>query len=753
MKIKLINSDRYSVLYNFDDKEIKLTFLKSKINNKTDFNALINDFYQLENYLKNYEYFRNNGLLVQLLLKFNLKNLMIILTNAFYSRFIEMFRYYTVIYVNYVYKYDSNNCFCSTILREIFKDESNYIYSYNEAYLNGMIKDIIGYESEKIIEDEVDNLWILEIKKCFANNENLYNVYRKIGNLKMLQICYKHLYKETAEYLRYIARQFTKGRDTITFNKLANTFLGYEIAKSSIYSDYPMVPEIKQIANEEYAKQYSNFVNDNYKEINSDKDIWKLYWYNGPSLNSKNYNFMLIKSLTLRKEVKLYMKNRLSGFYNTNDVFIETIYFALNYITDNNKEVRFFADITDTDVTNLLSYLENDYITQFGKVLSVSSIKKAIKNCGLVVDFFIKNYSNNSKIPTPNFNYFSRIKFKNLKKYHKPTDIIPENVLDEINQHIGELEKRHQTMFNIYINSGLRMKEVVYLEDSCLKPSRYDGLFLIKYIPYKVLISRRKKNLHDYQEILITEELANIINEQKDMTKDLRKEYNTNLMFINQKEGFRAYVTQGKGFLAALNRLVKKYSIKDESGEMFKFTSRQFRKTIAVKLIEDGATTDEVAYLLGHLSKKTTKEYYEEVRKMELAKMNTKFFRDKFDVIISEQNLEVFTEEQRKLLYIDFRLENRRIELGFCSRHFKDGPCNRKERQYNCVNCEKLCTGQKYLSYWIKLKNEQSKIIEDLLNFYKEHNMKNYESYLEFQQEHYLLKCYDEIVGKIQSSC
>jgi hypothetical protein len=137
---------------------------------------------------------------------------------------------------------------------------------------------------------------------------------------------------------------------------------------------------------------------------------------------------------------------------------------------------------------------------------------------------------------------------------------------------------------------------------------------------------------------------------------------------------------------------------------------------------------------------------------MELAKMNTKFFRAKFDVIISEQNLELFTEEQRKLLYVDFRLENRRTEFGYCGRQFKDGPCSRKERQYSCASCEKLCTGKKYLNYWLELKNEQHRVIEELQKFYTENNMSNYEDYLEYQQEHYLLKCYDEIVDKIQKS-
>ncbi len=45
---------------------------------------------------------------------------------------------------------------------------------------------------------------------------------------------------------------------------------------------------------------------------------------------------------------------------------------------------------------------------------------------------------------------------------------------------------------------------------------------------------------------------------------------------------------------------------------------------------------------------------------MKLAELNTRFFMEKFDLIVSSEGLEKYTEEERRLLYADFRLGHRR---------------------------------------------------------------------------------------------
>ena len=145
----------------------------------------------------------------------------------------------------------------------------------------------------------------------------------------------------------------------------------------------------------------------------------------------------------------------------------------------------------------------------------------------------------------------------------------------------------------------------------------------------------------------------------------------------------------------------------------------------------------------------TAAEYYAEVREMKLTELNTKFFKEKFDLVLSGEQLEEYTEEERRLLYIDFRLEQRRVELGYCLRKTPVGQCSNRSSLYNCVNCKNLCTGEKYLPYWNELLAQQKEIVEKLINVYHADGIKKYTEFAEYKQEIRLLKGYENIVTAI----
>jgi len=188
----------------------------------------------------------------------------------------------------------------------------------------------------------------------------------------------------------------------------------------------------------------------------------------------------------------------------------------------------------------------------------------------------------------------------------------------------------------------------------------------------------------------------------------------------------------------------------DENGDVWHFTTRQFRKTIAVTLIENGATTEELAYWLGHLSCDTAIKYYAEVRKYKLAELNTKFFKEKFELILSGEQLETYSEEERRLLYTDFRLGQRKVELGYCLRKIAAGQCGKRNSMYNCVNCKNLCTGKKYLPYWKELLSEQERIISELLRIYETSGISDFQGFAEYKQESILFEGYKNVVNAIE---
>jgi hypothetical protein len=132
--------------------------------------------------------------------------------------------------------------------------------------------------------------------------------------------------------------------------------------------------------------------------------------------------------------------------------------------------------------------------------------------------------------------------------------------------------------------------------------------------------------------------------------------------------------------------------------------------------------------------------------------MNTSFFREKFDLLLNNEQLDQFSEEQRRLLFVDFRLEKRRVELGFCMRVFADGECRERSRTLSCVNCKNLCTGKPYLQYWIALRDSQRTLVDGLVESYREMGIADYQSYRQYQQEKALLDSYSDTVTKIEAA-
>ena len=145
-------------------------------------------------------------------------------------------------------------------------------------------------------------------------------------------------------------------------------------------------------------------------------------------------------------------------------------------------------------------------------------------------------------------------------------------------------------------------------------------------------------------------------------------------------------------------------------------------------------------------------QYYAEVKSARLAEMNTKFFKEQFHLLLSNEQLTTFSEEERRLLYVDFRLGKRRVEFGFCTRKLCDGACKSRSRSVHCANCPHLCTGIKYLPFWRELLQDQEARVQEMIKGYQRAEIADYEEYIEYRQEKQLLAAYRNIVETIEKS-
>jgi integrase len=585
------------------------------------------------------------------------------------------------------------------------------------------------------------------IRDAIKNSVTLAEITQETNVTKVIEYLLEDRSK-LERYLSAMAAVLTRQRRQISHSALILSIFHYERSKLSLY-DKDFLTLLTSVVEREREIQRNVFIAENHLQADIGSDVWKMYEWHGNILRLKMIDFTKVRCPPLRYEMKHYLRYL---FENTGKVNVPLFccqYMAINALTEVNPRIRYFADVTEADARALLVSLEHarkengDPLSQYYIAKSMNSVKRAI-------DYLMSDMRDSAiKAPQPYRNPFANFAFHNLREYNASTSPISENVIEQINCHSKDLPPLYKLLYDIFASTGLRLKEVFFLEADCVEPSRYDGICQLKFKPHKVITARRRHGAGDYHRIMIPQELANKISCHIAATAPMRQANDSPYIFLSQRLGYSAAVMDSLPFIKSVRGIIEKYDICGEDGELWHFTSRQFRKTIAVTLIENGATTAELAYWLGHMCSDTAAKYYAEVRKMKLAELNTRFFRERFDLILSSKQLEEYTEEERKLLYIDFRLEQRRVELGFCLVKAADGPCQNRSSLYNCVNCRNLCTGKKYLPYWSKLLVQQEAVVEKLIDCYHTGGILNYTDFSEYKQEFRLLKGYESIVKAI----
>lgn len=673
---------------------------------------------------------------------------------AFRDDFIEMCRWYCGQYfVSWYDDFDAEALAVPSFARVIavMLDGDTEAYSKCLREKNMRSKgydDILG----ELMQDEFELFCKSKILEVLKSGDGLKYMRSKISFARLTRICVSISPDLTENYLSGAAKEITRRREIITKTSLHNEVFGtdYYYNFSEEGCDNQFYNIFCAVVEREEKLQSEKFISENHLEQDVRKDIWKIYFLRGGGLMSRRFDFTQIKSPSLRTEVKYHMAFHLSHRADRGPYLVGYLSHALNILTDKNPNIRFAADITEADVKALLLFMETEYVSPSGIKLDIVTISIVFSCCSRLFGYLMGDMrSSDIRSPRPHQNPFKGVRFANISNYGKKTEVIPESVMESLDVHIDELPEQYALLYKIFSNTGMRAKEALFLEADCIEPSIYDNLFQIKYKPYKVLVARRKAGREDFHRVLIHSALADEIQAWIQKTEDLRRQTGQPYLFLSLNPNSKGRLLGLKTFISAINGLLNRYSIGADGAAPWHFTSRQTRKTTAVTLIENGATAEELAYMLGHLSSTTSMKYYAEVRKMKLAELNTDFFKKQFELRIPAEQLELFNEEERKLLYIDFRLEKRRVEFGFCLRRPEMGGCDRRSNLYGCVNCRHLCTGRQYLSYWQELLCEQERNLTELERSYQNAGVERYNEFREYQQSRLLRDGFKSVVNSI----
>ncbi|MFI3255397.1 MAG: tyrosine-type recombinase/integrase [Eubacteriales bacterium] len=588
-----------------------------------------------------------------------------------------------------------------------------------------------------ILEEVFAEYWSKFMILLMESEKSVAYVAKRVGDARVSRY-FMRIPDKTERYLRALASQYSKKRTIITKRDLTEYIFQNGGYTRFLGGDLEFFSLFETIVQQEFEKQKTEFVVNNESEWSSSKDIWKIYKVVGVTLKYMQLDFRKINSPPMAQEIRHFLRDRFRRNFMPSERHLSYLFDIANIVREINPKIHYFADISVTDVKSLQKKLENQW--------SQTHIMTAFSMSRVLFDYLISPY-NTSKLPKPKENIFSSVRLVNANKYRKNTSYIPDCVLEQLQQHIHELHPWEARLFQIFSATGMRHKEVAFLEEDCLLKGKYG--WILSFKAYKVLTARRKVGLRDYHTISIDEKTAEIIKQQIIDTTELRKEENSPYIFLYKSKGRKTTLPNPGNYGAKMNKLIAKQKITETNGELWHYTTRQSRKTLAVTMIENGAFVAEVAYQFGHFHYSTTMNSYVEVKAMKLVELNTEFFKKQFDLLLSDKHLQEFTVEERKQLYVDFRLSKRKVEFGFCMRKFCEGPCESQAKSQHCINCPNLCTGRQYFPYWLALCQHQEKMLHEMKENYRKEGIEDYEIFAEFIVEKRKLLAYEKMIDKI----
>lgn len=267
---------------------------------------------------------------------------------------------------------------------------------------------------------------------------------------------------------------------------------------------------------------------------------------------------------------------------------------------------------------------------------------------------------------------------------------MPEEVMQQLNQHLDALPDPIMRMILVIQECGLRVGELLTLPINCLKRDS-KGDFSIQFMRHKM-----KKE----DSIPVSSELAGVIQEQQQYVRQ-NLANNFQYLFCGSKRGRREFIPEAKimtydSFRHRINDLFEKYNICDSSGKRWQFQTHQFRHTVGTRMINMGVPHHIVQRYLGHDSPTMTMRYayiHNETLKKELSK-----YHETRVVNIAGETIEL----ERSSILDDSDLEwfkNNVLAMalphGYCSKPKVLGKCMLPPN--SCLNCAYLRTNKNFI--------------------------------------------------------
>ena len=254
-------------------------------------------------------------------------------------------------------------------------------------------------------------------------------------------------------------------------------------------------------------------------------------------------------------------------------------------------------------------------------------------------------------------------------------EYIPEEIWQQLNEHLHYLPEPIQRMVIVIRATGLRIGELLNLPLDCLR--KRDDQWRIRFLTEKYKVD---------DELPICEELVVIIKEQQEYIRQTFK-YNYNILFSANASRYYYIpvpkVMHLRGLSQRLNKLAQEHNICTNEGQIWHFKSHQFRRTFATIMTNAGVRDLIIQKYLRHRSP-DMQNYYKHLYKEVLG--------DEYQELMKETNYVnntgklVLTHKPKYLITeaIRGRMHQITTQYGECHRPILEAPCQTINACWQC---------------------------------------------------------------------
>jgi integrase/recombinase XerD len=378
-----------------------------------------------------------------------------------------------------------------------------------------------------------------------------------------------------------------------------------------------------------------------------------------------------LASLTFgSSQERLYCLRRLSGFFQKRYPNIDP------------------SEIGRSEIVELAIYLTGEGLSEASRSKILSSAKLYFDACHqnqwLNISRYLVRSEDFPKIP------------KRAPRY------IPEEVMTQLNEHLGDLAPPVMRMVLILQECGMRISELVNLKLDCLLQDK-SGDWFLRYYQFKM-----KKEIT----IPISREIVRVVQEQ---TRFIRKTLSMDFAFLfcanggAKRPGFNPVesIMSRKILGEYLNALAKTRNICDQTGKVWHFQSHQFRHTVGTRMINNGVPQHIIQRYLGHETPDMTSQYaqiHDQTMKEAIAKFQGKVVNVAGQVVASN----VPEIETLDLAWFKRNIQAQALPNGSCALPTISQGCPHANA---CLTCTHFRTTAEFLDEHRKQLEETEKIL------------------------------------------